>query len=123
MTNGGEGPQSARARARDAAVRRTRAIVVGVTAGAVALSGVFSVVAAHAFKGRKLHAATPTATATSDAARPSGPRVPGPDAVPPIAGDPAPLQPPEQPPATPVPQPAAPQPEAPAPAPQVSGGS
>ena len=116
MTNGGEGPQSARARARDAAVRRTRAIVVGVTAGAVALSGVFSVVAAHAFKGRKLHAATPTAT--SDAARPSGPRVPGPDAVPPIAGDPAPLQPPEQPPATPVPQP-----EAPAPAPQVSGGS
>jgi hypothetical protein len=118
MTNGGEGPQSARARARDAAVRRTRAIVVGVTAGAVALSGVFSVVAAHAFKGRKLHAATPTATATSHAARPSGPRVPGPDAVPPIAGDPAPLQPPEQPPATPVPQP-----EAPAPAPQVSGGS
>jgi len=118
MTNGDEGPQSARARARDAALRRTRAIVVGVTAGAVALSGVFSVVAAHAFKGRQLHAATATATPASDAARPSGRRVPGPDAVPPIAGDPAPLQPPEQPPATPVPQP-----EAPAPAPQVSGGS
>jgi hypothetical protein len=119
MTTGDEGRQSARLRARDAAVRRTRAIVVGVAAGAVALSGIFSVVAANAFKGRRPRAATAkaTATATSSGAT-SGRRVPGPDSVPPIAGDPAPLQPPAQPPATPVPQPAAP-----APAPQVSGGS
>jgi hypothetical protein len=105
---------SAQLRARDAAVRRTRAIVVGVAAGAVGLSGVFSVVAAHAFKGRQPRAAT---SASADA-RPSGRRVPAPDAVPPIARDPAPLQPPAQPPATPTPQ--AP---SPAPAPQVSGGS
>ncbi len=103
--------QSARLRARDAAVRRTRAIFVGVVAGAVGLSGVFSVVAAHAFKGRQ-------GRATTARARPSERRVPGPDAVPRIAGDPAPLQPPAQPPATPTPQP-----ESPAPAPQVSGGS
>ena len=122
MTNGAEGQtradatrQSARLRARDTAIHRTRAIVVGVTAGAIGLSGVFSVVAAHAFKGRQPRA-TPAATADP---QPSGRRVPGPDAVPPIAGDPAPLQPPAQPPAaTPVPQPAAP-----VPTPQVSGGS
>jgi hypothetical protein len=121
MTNRDEGRiradatrQSGRLRARDAAVRRTRAIVVGVAAGAVGLSGVFSVVAAHAFKGRQQGAAT----AASADARTSGRRVPGPDIVPPIAGDPAPLQPPAQPPATPVPQPVSP-----APAPQVSGGS
>jgi hypothetical protein len=102
--------QSVRLRARDAAVRRTRAIVVGVAAGAVGLSGVFSVMAAHAFKGRQPRAAS----ATSADAVPSGRRVPGPDAVPPISGDPAPLQPP----ATPTQQ--AP---SPAPAPQVSGGS
>lgn len=121
MTNGGEGQtrtdatrQSARLRARDAAVHRTRAIVVGVAAGAIGLSGVFSVVAAHAFKGRPQRA---TPAATTDAQQ-SGRRVPGPDAVPPIAGDPVPLQPPAQPPATPVPQPSSP-----APTPQVSGGS
>jgi hypothetical protein len=121
MTNGADGEsradakrQSARLRARDAALQRTRAIVVGIAAGAIGLSGVFSVVAAHAFKGRTQRA-TPTATTQ---AQPSGPSVPGPDAVPPIAGDPAPLQPPAQPPATP-----APQPSSPVPTPQVSGGS
>jgi hypothetical protein len=119
MTNGGEGQaraeQPARLRARDAALRRTRAIVVAVAAGAIGLSGFFSVVAAHAFKGRQQRAPTPASTA----APATGGRVPRPDAVPPIAGDPAPLQPPAQPPAaTPVPQPSAP-----APTPQVSGGS
>jgi hypothetical protein len=105
------GSRSARVRARDVAVRRTRGIVIGVAAGAVALSGVFSVVAAQAFKG---HTQRP-APASSEPV--SGTPVPGPDDVPSISGDPAPLQPPEQPPA------ATPQSTAPAPEPQVSGGS
>jgi hypothetical protein len=119
MTNDAEGharadATRARLRARDAALQRTRAIVVGVAAAAIGLSGVFSVVAAHAFKGRPQRAAP---AATADDQR-SGRTVPGPDAVPPIAGDPAPLRPPAQPPATPVPRPSSP-----APTPQVSGGS
>jgi hypothetical protein len=131
MSNGGEGRagadatrQTARLRARDSAIRRTRAMVVGVAAGAVALSGAFSVVAANAFKGRQSRAATATATPTATRADvgTSGRRVPGPDSVPPIANDPAPLQPPEQPPAQ-APAAPAPQPEAPAPVPQTSGGS
>ena len=104
------GSQSARVQARDVAVRRTRAIVIGIAAGAVALSGVFSVVAAQAFKGHSQRPATSPKPV-------SGMRVPGPDAVPAIGGDPVPLQPPEQPPA------AASQSTAPAPEPQVSGGS
>jgi hypothetical protein len=116
--------RSARARARDVAVRRTRGILVGVAAGAVALSGVFSVVAAQAFKGHSQRPATTSpdpapATTGPDPAPASGTRVPGPDHIPSISGDPAPLQPPEQPPAA-DPQTTAP---APAPAPQVSGGS
>ena len=107
------GSRTARVRARDAAVRRTRAIVIGFAAGAVALSGVFSVVAAQAFKGH----AQPPATKTTTPEPVSGAAVPGPDDIPSISGDPAPLQPPEQPPA------AAPQPTAPTPEPQVSGGS
>ncbi len=120
MTNGdGSGAadairQSARLRARDVAVQRTRAIVVVIVAAAVGLSGVFSVVAARAFKGRQVGAAP----AASAGTQPSGRRVPGPDAVPRIAGDPAPLEPPAQPPAAPTPQT-----QSPAPAPQVSGGS
>ncbi len=122
MTNGGKGRagadatrQFARVRARDTAVRRTRAIVVGVAAGAVGLSGVFSVVAARAFKGRS----APVAKVATADTRETVARVPGPDSVPPIAGDPAPLQPPAQPPAaTPVPQPSSPAPD-----PQVSGAS
>ena len=107
------GSRSARVRARDVAVRRTRGIVIGVAAGAVALSGVFSVVAAQAFKGRSQQ---PAATSSVPALA-AGASVPGPDDIPSISGDPAPLQPPEQPPA------AAPQTTAPAPEPQVSGGS
>ncbi len=95
-----------RLQARDAAIRRTRGIVVGVAAGAVALSGAFAAVAAHAFKG-----SSPNVAATV-----SGAQVPGPQEVAPIAGDPAPLEPPAQPPAAAVPEPSAPQP-------QVSGGS
>ena len=102
-----------RIRVRDAAIRRARGAVVGVAAGAVALSGVLSVVAAQAFKGH----AQPTATVTDTAPAPtSRVPVPGAEDVPPIAGDPAPLQPPAQPPAAPIPTPSAP-------APQVSGGS
>jgi hypothetical protein len=97
--------QPGQQRARDAALRRTRAIVAGVAAGAVALSGLFSVVAAQAFKG---HTRAATTTRADGA-----PRVPGPDSVPSIAGDAAPLQPPAQPPAASDPQPE----------PQVSGGS
>jgi hypothetical protein len=105
------GSRSARVLARDLAVRRTRGIVIGVAAGAVALSGVFSVVAAQAFKG---HSQRPAPTSPEPA---TGMTVPGPDHIPSISGDPAPLQPPEQPPT------AAPQTTAPAPEPQVSGGS
>ena len=103
-----------RARARDALLRRTRAAMVAVSAAAIALSGVLSVVAAQAFKGHKAEAAQP-------AARSAAPRhgdVPAPERVPAIAGQPAPLQPPAQPPSSATPDPAPP-----APAPQVSGGS
>jgi hypothetical protein len=97
-----------RQRARDAALRRTRAIVASVAAGAVALSGLFAVVAAQAFKGHQ----APTAAQT----RAAGSRVPGPDSIPSASGDDAPLQPPAQPPAAADPQSSAPEP-------QVSGGS
>jgi hypothetical protein len=95
------------ARARDAAIRRTRMVIAGIAAGAVALSGLFSVVAAQAFKGHQQGAATATAAADAPAPTP-----------PPAGADPAPLQPPAQPPA------ASRTPDAaPAPQPQVSGGS
>jgi hypothetical protein len=105
-----------RRRARDVALRRTRAIVAGVAAAAVGLSGGVAVVAAQAFKGRPRP--TRTTATTAHAARTTGHRVhvPGPQSVPAIAGQPAPLQPPAQPPAPADPQPSAP-------APQVSGGS
>jgi hypothetical protein len=102
-----------RVRARDALVRRTRGAVAAAAAAALALSGLLSAVAAHAFKGHQADAASPTAT-------PAGPRhvhVPPPERIPAIAGQP-PLQPPSQPPATVTPDPVAPDP-----APQVSGGS
>jgi hypothetical protein len=106
-----------RIRRRDRALRRTHAIVAAVAAGAVGLSGLASVVAAQAFKG---HQKTTPAPARAQRPRASQQRahVPGPQAIPPIAGEPAPLQPPSQPPAaqTPAPAPAPP-------APQVSGGS
>ena len=101
-----------RARARDALLRRTRGAMVAVSAAAVALSGMLSVVAAQAFKGHQADAATPTAGAPAR----RHVNVPAPDRIPAIAGDPAPLQPPAQPPAAAAPAP-------PAPAPQVSGGS
>jgi len=95
-------------RARDAALRRTRAIIAGVAAGAVALSGLLSVVAADAFKGGQ--APTDAQTRSADT------RVPGADSIPPATSGGEPLQPPAQPPAAADPQPSAPQP-------QVSGGS
>src|SRR3954452_22108822 len=73
-------PDSSRYRARDVAVRRTRAIVVGVAAGAVALSGAGSFLAARAFKGHTTSSVTPAPTDSTALAR-----VPGPQAVPPIA--------------------------------------
>ena len=118
-------PQPDRVRTRDSALRVTRGAIAGVAAGAVALSGVLSVVAAQAFKGRPHRAATRTASARAPIApapRATRVHVPGPESVPSIANDPAPLQPPAQPPAAPpasVPQPSAPAPAAP----QVSGGS
>ena len=48
------------ARARDAAIRRTKMIIAGIAAGAVALSGLFSVVAAQAFKGHQPGSVTAT---------------------------------------------------------------
>ncbi|WP_028063927.1 hypothetical protein [Solirubrobacter soli] len=96
-----------RSRARDLAVRRTQAAIVAVVAGAAALSGVFSVVAARAFSGH------PRTVAASRVDQPgaSRSRVPGPDSIPAIEGDPAPLQPPAQPPSASVPDPAATAPE------------
>ncbi len=88
-------------------------MVAGVAASAVGLCGVLSVVAAQAFKGRPQRAAVTTSARRAPAPRV---RVPGPQAVPSLAGAPAPLQPPAQPPAAATPQPSAP-------APQVSGGS
>jgi hypothetical protein len=104
-------------RARDAALRRTRGIVAGVAAGAVALSGLVSVVAAQAFKGHS-HRAAATPRSTAHRVRAHRNAVPPPDSIPAIAGAPEPLQPPAQPPAA-VPE----QAPAPAPEPQVSGGS
>jgi hypothetical protein len=91
-----------------------RWMIAGVAAGAAALSGLVSVVAAQAFKG---HSTSASRTKHARTAAPRPVRVPAPQHVPSIAGaPPAPLQPPAQPPAAAVPQPAAP-------APQVSGGS
>lgn len=96
-----------RLRARDAAIRRSRMIIAGVAASAVALSGLFAGVAAHAFKAHQQ--GTAAATPASDAGAPAQP----------TAGDgPGPLQPPSEPPSASRPQASAPQPE-----PQVSGGS
>ena len=78
----------------------------------MALSGLLSVVAAQAFTGHPQPTVTVTDTAPASTSRVP---VPGPEDVPPIAGDPAPLQPPAQPPAAPIPAGA---PEAP----PVSGG-
>jgi hypothetical protein len=105
--------------ARDRALRRVRRTAWGVAAGAAGLTVGLSAVAAHAFKGHQraasVRAAPPAAPPPPLAPLPV--HVPGPQAVPSIAGAPAPLQPPAQPPAP------APAPAAPAPAPQVSGGS
>jgi len=103
-----------RARARDALLRRTRGSMVAVSAAAIALSGMLSVVAAQAFKGHRADAATPSAGSSTR----RHVNVPAPDRIPAIAGAPAPLQPPAQPPAS-----AAPDPAPSVPAPQVSGGS
>ena len=99
------GGEPGRARARDAALRLTRGLIVSIAAGAVALSGVLSVVAAQAFNGHS-SSATP--------ARSERVGVPGPQSIPQAGTDDAtPLQPPAQPPAS----------SDPAPTPQVSGGS
>ncbi len=96
-----------RARIRDTALRRTKVLIAGIAAAAVALSGLFSVVAAQAFKGHQQ--AGTTAARTDDGGAPAAPST---------TDDPAPLQPPEQPPAA-----SNPQPSDAAPQPQVSGGS
>jgi hypothetical protein len=101
---------------RDAALRRTRAIVAGVAAAAVGLSGALSVVAAQAFKGHPQPSA-PSPAKAADRSRAPRVSVPRPQRIPSIDGRPAPLQPPAQPPAAQDTQPA------PAPEPQVSGGS
>jgi hypothetical protein len=107
------------AASRDRALRRVRLAAWGVGVGAAALTGGLSVVAAHAFKGHTGKArATPAVARRAHAA--ARVRVPPPERVPAIAGDPAPLQPPAQAPAQP---PAAAVPQEQAPAPPVSGGS
>jgi len=99
------GLDASRVRVRDTALRRTKVLIAGIAATAVALSGLFSVVAAQAFKGHQQ--AGTTAARTDDGGSPG---------VPSTAEDPAPLQPPAQPPAASNPQPS----DSP---PQVSGGS
>lgn len=109
-------------RARDAAIRRTRAIIAGVAAGAVGLSGLLSAVAAQAFKGHAQRTASSATAVAKPAHRSRTPRVsvPRPQPIPSIAGQPTPLQPPAQPPAAATPQATQ---QAPVPEPQVSGGS
>ena len=98
---------ASRVRLRDTALRRTKVLIAGIAAAAVALSGLFSVVAAQAFKGHQK--ADTTAAQTDDGGAPAAPAA---------TDDPTPLQPPEQPPAA-----SDPQPSGSAPQPQVSGGS
>ena len=93
-------------RARDVALRRTRAIIAGVAAGAVALSGLLSVVASQAFKGDRAPTAAQTRSGDTRGSRR--------DSIPPASSGGSPLQPPAQPPAAADPQPSAP---------QTSGGS
>jgi hypothetical protein len=115
------------AASRDRALRRVRLAAWGVGVGAAALTGGLSVVAAHAFKGHNGKARVTTAVARSTRAV-THVKVPPPERVPAIAGQPAPLQPPAQPPAQqsaqpPTQQPPAAVPQEQAPAPPVSGGS
>src|SRR3954451_1594343 len=93
-------------RSRDTALLRTRQVTVVVAAAAACGAGLFSVVAAHAFKGHP-RAQSARAPAPARAAT-----VPGPEFVPSIDGAPSP------PAAAP-----APAPPPPAPAPVRSGGS
>ena len=96
---------------RDRDLRRLRGAAWAVAAGAGVFAAGLSVAAAHAFKG---HDGTAPTSAVAPAARAARVRVPPPQRVPPIAGDPQPLQPPAEPPA-PAPEPAAPA--------ETSGGS
>ena len=96
---------------RDRDLRRLRVAGWAVTAGAGVLAAGLSVAAAHAFKG---HDGTTRSSAIASATRAARVRVPPPQRVPPIAGDPLPLQPPAEPPA-PALEPAAPA--------ETSGGS
>jgi hypothetical protein len=107
---------------RDAALRRTRAVIVGVAAAAVGLSGALSAVAAQAFKGHPQRSALSPGVVAKAPDRSRTPRVsvPGPQRIPAIDGQPAPLEPPAQPPTATQDIPPAP---APVPEPQVSGGS
>lgn len=116
---------------RDRRLQRVRAASWALGAAAAGLTGAFSVVAAHAFKGH--HGGTSeTARASRSAPAPAAAvHVPPPQHVPAIAGAPA-LQPPAAAPETPAPvpqTPSAPVQQAPAPAPapapvpQTSGGS
>jgi hypothetical protein len=116
---------------RDRDLRRLRGAAWALGAGAAVVTGALSVAAAHAFKGHDgtKRTSAPTPAPVTHAARV---RVPPPQRVPAIVGEPTPLQPPAQPPAAatatapqqaaPASQPAAPAPQ-PAPQPQTSGGS
>ena len=78
---------------RDAALRRTRAIVAGVAAAAVGLSGALSVVAAQAFKGHPQRSGPSPVPVAKAGDRSRAPRVsvPRPQGIPSIDGQPAPL--------------------------------
>src|SRR3954467_3648928 len=91
-------------RSRDAALRRTRHVTGLIAAAAAGGAGLFSVVAAHAFKGHPRVQAAP--------ARARAATVPGPEFVPSLSGAP------RAPAAAPAPPPPAPEPE-----PVTSGGS
>jgi hypothetical protein len=118
MPTGLADSRHARTRSRDLMLRHTRTAIAAVAAGAVGLSGLFSVVAAQAFKGHGARSAGPIRSRPAATSRTAGVHVPPPQRIPAIAGELAPLQPPAQPPAA-----AAPAPAPAAPAPQVSGGS
>ena len=100
--------------ARDRQLRRVRHAGRVLAVAAAGATAVFSVVAAHAFRGHNGKARV--RVAAPPVAAPHRSRVPPPPDVPQIAGAPPPLQAPEQPPAAAAPPESAPPPE-------TSGGS
>jgi hypothetical protein len=107
---------------RDRALRRVRVVSWAAGLAAAGLTGAFSAVAAHAFKGHSGGKAREAAAVTRMHRPRARVAVPPPQNVPAIAGDQASLQPPGAPPQAAPPQ-QAPAPQEQAPPPVSSGGS